>query len=264
MILETHAHYDDAAFDADRDVLLRGMPDAGIPVLVNVGANLPGSEASVALAQKYSFVYAAVGVHPDDADTLNEDGIGRLRRMAADPKVVAIGEIGLDYHWDNSPRGVQREWFERQMELANEVGLPIIIHSRDAAQDTMQAVRKHADGLSGGVVHCYAYSAEQAAEYMEMGFFLGIGGVLTFQNARKLAEVVRTAPLSRLVLETDSPYLAPVPYRGKRNDSRNLKLVAQAIAQIKSVSEEEVEQATFENALRLYPKIQIHRGGMHG
>ena len=261
MIFETHAHYDDDAFEPDRDELLRGMPDAGIPVLVNVGADLAGSRRSLELAARYPHVYAAVGVHPDDAKELDEAGIRWLREQAADPKTVAIGEIGLDYHWDNSPRDVQRFWFGRQMELAREVGLPVIIHSRDAAQDTMELVKKYDAGSIGGVVHCYAYSADQAAEYVEMGLFLGIGGVLTFRNAKKLKEVVRMAPLSALVLETDSPYLAPEPNRGKRNDSRNLKFVVQAIAEIKGIRPEEVEEATFANALRLYPKAA---GGKHG
>lgn len=259
MILETHAHYDDDAFQEDREELLEGMPDFGIPVLVNVGASLESSRTTLQLTERYPHVFAAVGVHPDDAAALSEEGIDWLRMQAALPKTVAIGEIGLDYHWDNSPRDVQRYWFGRQMELAREAGLPIIIHSRDAAQDTMQLVREHDAGSIGGVVHCYAYSVEQAAEYMEMGLFLGIGGVLTFKNAKKLKEVVRTAPLSHLVLETDSPYLSPVPHRGERNDSRNLKLVAQAIAEIKGITPEEVEQVTFENALRLYPKIAAYR-----
>lgn len=262
MIFETHAHYDDDAFAKDREELLQGMPASGIPVLVNVGADLPSSRRSLLLAEKYPYVYAAVGVHPDEAKTLNEEGLDWLRAQAAHPKTAAIGEIGLDYHWDNSPREIQRYWFGRQLELAREVGLPVIIHSRDAAQDTMTLVKQHDAGTIGGVVHCYAYSTEQAAEYMEMGLFLGIGGVLTFKNARKLKEVVQMAPLSRLVLETDSPYLAPVPHRGQRNDSRNLQFVARAIAEIKGITQEEVERVTFENALRLYPKVVA--GGIHG
>lgn len=256
MIFETHAHYDDEAFDQDRDQLIKGMPSAGIPLLVNVGASLESSGITRNLTETYPYVYGAIGVHPDHVDILDEAGIVWLRQQASLPKIVAIGEIGLDYYWDNTPRELQKYWFGRQLELAGETGLPVIIHSREAAQDTMRIVKEHQAGAIGGVVHCYSYSVEQAREYMDMGFYIGIGGVVTFKNARKLKEVVQAAPLERLVLETDSPYLAPVPYRGKRNDSRNLHLVAQAVAEIKNVSKEEVEERTFENALALYPKVK--------
>lgn len=254
MIFETHAHYDDEAFDGVREELIERLPSCGISAVVNVGASLHSSKTTLELAKRHSHVFAAIGVHPDESKELSEEGLVWLREQARLPKTVAIGEIGLDYHWDNSPREVQQYWFRRQIALAKEVGLPIIIHSRDAAQDTMQIVKDTAAGNCGGVVHCYSYSVEQAKEYMDMGFFIGIGGVVTFKNAKKLKEVVQAAPLSKLVLETDSPYLAPVPHRGERNDSGNLHYVSEMIAQLKGVTPEDVERITYENALTLYPK----------
>ena len=252
MIFDTHAHYDDDAFDEDRDVLLSGMKDAGVEYIVNVGASMASSERSVALAEKYPFIYAAVGVHPDEVGELNEEKIEQLRKWAKYEKVKAIGEIGLDYYWDKEQHDLQKHWFMRQMELANECRLPMIVHSREAAKDTLDMVIAAKPLELSGIIHCYSYSVEQAREYLNMGYYIGIGGVLTFKNAKKLKEVAEYAPLSQIVLETDCPYLAPVPYRGKRNDSSKLSLVAEELAAIKQMPVEEVIRITKENGRKLY------------
>ena len=251
MIFETHAHYDDEQFDLDRDQLLGSMQKGGVGTIVNVGASLASSRASVSLAERYPFIYAAVGVHPDHAGEMDEDGLRELRRLCGGDKVVAVGEIGLDYYWDEAPRDVQKEWFVRQLELAREMSLPVIIHSRDAAADTLEIMQSHARGLMG-VIHCFSYSKELAREYVKMGFFIGVGGVVTFKNGRRLKEVVEDIPLSSIVLETDCPYLAPVPNRGKRNSSLNLPYVVREIAEIKGISCEEVVAQTEKNARILY------------
>lgn len=252
MIFDTHAHYDDDAFDEDRDTLLGEIFSSGICCITDVGASVKSSKSAVALSKKCPQIYAAVGVHPDSTADMTEEDIETLRSLAQEKKVVAIGEIGLDYYWDNSPREVQKKWFERQLELAREVDLPVIIHSREAAKDTMDIMREAAKAGNTGVIHCYSYAAPMAKEYISMGFFIGIGGVLTFKNARVIKEVASEIPLSSIVLETDSPYLAPVPYRGKRNNSMYLKEVVKQLAQIKQVSEETVITTTLANAKRLY------------
>lgn len=252
MIFDTHAHYDDDAFDEDRDSLLSGMRDAGVEYIVNVGASMASSERSVALAKKYPFVYAAVGVHPDEVGELDEEKLGTLKEWTKDPKVRAIGEIGLDYYWDKEQHELQKHWFVRQMELAHETGLPVIIHSREAAKDTLELMLAAKPLELSGVIHCYSYSVEQAREYLDMGYYLGIGGVLTFQNAKKLKEVAQYAPLSQLVLETDCPYLAPVPFRGKRNDSSKISYAAEELARLKQLPAEEILRITNENARKLY------------
>ena len=252
MIFDTHAHDDDDAFDEDRDTLLGEIFSSGICCITDVGASVKSSKSAVALSKKWSQIYAAVGVHPDSTADMTEEDIETLRSLAQEKKVVAIGEIGLDYYWDNSPREVQKKWFERQLALAREVDLPVIIHSREAAKDTMDIMREAAKAGNTGVIHCYSYAAPMAKEYISMGFFIGIGGVLTFKNARVIKEVASEIPLSSIVLETDSPYLAPVPYRGKRNNSMYLKEVVKQLAQIKQVSEETVITTTLANAKRLY------------
>lgn len=252
MIFETHAHYDDEAFDEDRDALLSSMCENGIEYIVNVGANLKSTGTSIKLAQKYPFIYAAAGVHPSDTGELDEKGFAWLKKQCLFEKVVAVGEIGLDYYWDNAERGVQKLWFERQLDLAREVKKPVIIHSRDAAKDTFDIMTaKNAEEI-GGVIHCYSYSPEMALDYVKMGFYIGIGGVVTFQNGKKLKEVVEAVPIERILLETDSPYLAPVPNRGKRNTSLNLPYIAQKIAEIKGISYDEVVAVTAENAKKMY------------
>ena len=266
MIFDTHAHYDDDWFDEDREAILQGLFEKGVNPVVNVGASMEGSRASVALSEQYPFVYAAVGVHPDHAPSMTEEDIEELRQLARGSKVVAIGEIGFDYGHEEElteqerdrQRAAQKYWFERQLALADELSLPVIIHSRGADGDTLSVMRKWADGkrgnpgFRGGIIHCFSGSPEIAEEYRKLGFHVGVGGVLTFKNARRLPDVVASAPLSQIVLETDAPYLAPVPHRGERNDSSYLPLVVAKIAEIKGISEEEVIRVTEENARRLF------------
>lgn len=252
MIFETHAHYDDEAFDGDRDELLCSMAETGIGTVINVCAAPQSLEATRRLMERYPFVYGAFGIHPDEVGALDDSLLERIRALCALEKAVAVGEIGLDYYWDKENHGRQILWFERQMDLARACGLPLIIHSREAAADTLAAMKRAGAGEMGGVIHCFSYAKEMAREFLEMGFYLGIGGVVTFKNARKLKEAVAYAPLERLLLETDSPYLAPVPNRGKRNSSRNLPYIAEGIAQIKGVTAEEVIETTEQNAKRLF------------
>ena len=252
MIFDTHAHYDDEQFDTDRDALLRGMAEQNVGTIINVGASLEGCWRSVELAHQYPFVYAAVGIHPDEVGDLNEESFARLRETARmEEKVVAIGEIGLDYHWDVQPHEVQKYWFVKQMELAKELDLPIAVHSRDAAKDTFDLIADRGKGQRG-VIHCYSYSPEMAQEYVKLGYHIGLGGVVTFKNAKKLRQTVEQISREHILLETDCPYMAPEPHRGTRNDSSNLSYVAARIAEIKGVSVQEVEQTTWENACRVF------------
>ncbi len=251
-IIDTHSHYDDEQFDADRIQMLENLWGNNIECIVNVGASMESSKATYALAEQYKQVYGAIGVHPNETADLTEADIDWLREKSKSPKIVAIGEIGLDYYWDEPEREIQKRWFIRQLELAREVKLPVIIHSRDAAQDTLTIMKEAKCEEIGGVIHCFSYGVEMAREYLNRGFYLGIGGVLTFKNARKLREVVEYAPIDRLVLETDCPYLAPVPNRGSRNDSTNLAYVAKEMAAIKNISYEEVIGITNANAKALY------------
>lgn len=251
MIFDTHAHYDDKQFDDDRNELLNSLQERGVGVIVNVSAAYESCERVVDMAQKYPFMYAAVGVHPDEVGDLNEEKFARMKEFFKDEKVVAVGEIGLDYYWDKESHEMQKEWFIRQLDLARELNLPVNIHSRDAAQDTMEIVREYGKGLDG-VIHCYSYSKDMALEYVEMGYYIGVGGVVTFKNSRKLKETVEAIPLTSIVLETDCPYLAPEPYRGKRNNSSYIKYTAEEIARIKGADSEEVLKQTEKNAKRLY------------
>ena len=251
MIFDTHAHYDDSQFEKDRDMVLASMPELGVGTIVNVSASYDSCRRAVALAEKYPFVYAAVGVHPDEVGALNEETFAEMKKLFQHKKVVAVGEIGLDYYWDNEPHDVQQEWFIRQVELARELDLPVLIHSREAAADTMYVMKTYAQGLRG-VIHCYSYSREMAEEYVKRGFYIGIGGVVTFKNAKKLKEVAEAVPLKRIVLETDCPYMAPEPFRGRRNQSSYLRYVAEKISELKDISTEEVIAVTEENARELY------------
>lgn len=251
MIFDTHAHYDDRQFEDDREELLGVMQENGIGWIVDAGSDIASWDKIEELTKRYPFVYGAIGVHPDEVGELDEEKMQRMERLLAKEKMVAVGEIGLDYYWEKENRDLQKEWFIRQLELARRLDLPVIIHSREAAADTMEIMKQHAKGLDG-VIHCFSYSLEQAKEYVNMGFYLGIGGVVTFKNGKKLKEVVQEIPLEFLVLETDSPYLAPVPNRGKRNSSLNLVYVAEEIAALKGVSYEEVVRQTTENAKKLY------------
>lgn len=252
MIFDTHAHYDDEQFDEDRDELLASMQACGVEAVTNIGASLATSQNTIELTKKYPFVYGAIGVHPNEVEDLNEDGIAWLKENSALPKIVAIGEIGLDYYWDEPGREIQKKWFLRQLELAREVKLPVVIHSRDAAKDTLDIMKSfHAENL-GGVIHCFSYTKEMAREYLNMGFYLGIGGVVTFKNAKKLKEVVEYMPMEQMVLETDCPYLSPVPNRGKRNSSLNLPYVVEEVARLKGISADEVIEITNRNAKTMY------------
>lgn len=251
MIFDTHAHYDDEQFDEDREMVLESMQEGGVGTIVNAGSDVSSWAAIQKLTEKYPFVYGAAGVHPDEVGELNEENFERLSSILQEDKMVALGEIGLDYYWDNESRELQKEWFIRQLHLARELEKPVIIHSREAAADTMEIIKLHGAGMMG-VIHCFSYSVEMAKEYVNMGFYIGIGGVVTFQNAKKLKEVVKEIPLEAIVLETDCPYLAPVPNRGKRNSSLNLVYVAEEIASLKGVTYEEVVAQTEKNARRLY------------
>lgn len=252
MIIDTHAHYEDAQFEQDRESLLASMQENGVGLVVDVGAGIQSTTDAVALSQKYDFVYAAVGIHPEDIEKLTPEHMDWLKELAQQEKVLAIGEIGLDYHYEEPERQLQKDWFARQLDLAAEVKMPVVIHSREAAQDTLEIMEEHCDWSQGGVIHCFSYSREMAQIYLDKGFYLGIGGVVTFRNSKKLKEVVRMAPLNRLVLETDAPYLTPVPNRGQRNDSRQLVHVVREIAALKGISEEEVICQTEYNARKLY------------
>ncbi|MBQ8490880.1 MAG: TatD family hydrolase [Pseudobutyrivibrio sp.] len=257
MIFETHAHYDDEKFDPDRvELLSHLLRENNIGKIVNVGATFKGCKESIALAEKYDDVYAAIGIHPEEIDEINDEVIEWLRQNSSNPKVVAIGEIGLDYYWvkEEEQRAKQRLWFNKQMDLAKELEMPVIIHSRDAAEDTLNTIKLYNNSHVKGIVHCYSYSKEIAMEYVKMGWYIGVGGVVTFKNAKKLVETVEAVPLESIVLETDCPYMAPVPHRGERNSSIFLSHVAEKIAEIKNISVAEVENVTYQNALNIYKK----------
>jgi TatD DNase family protein len=252
MIFETHAHYEDAAFDEDRRELLERLPKHNIEYVVNISSGIKTVEQSINLADNYDYIYASVGIHPEYSKMMNEERLMWLKEKAMHPKVVAVGEIGLDYYWDTPERDIQKEWFVRQMEMAKEIGKPLVVHSRDAANDTFNLMKESKADEVGAVLHCFGYGVEQARQYLNMGFYLGIGGVVTFKNGRKLKEVVAFSPLEQMVLETDSPYLSPDPYRGKRNSSLYLPYIAQEIANIKSIDYDTVVGLTNENAKKLY------------
>lgn len=257
MIFETHAHYDDEKFDPDRvELLSHLLRENNIGKIVNVGATFKGCKESIALAEKYDDVYAAIGIHPEEIDEINDEVIEWLRQNSSNPKVVAIGEIGLDYYWvkEEEQRAKQRLWFNKQMDLAKKLEMPVIIHSRDAAEDTLNTIKLYNNSHVKGIVHCYSYSKEIAMEYVKMGWYIGLGGVVTFKNAKKLVETVDAVPLESIVLETDCPYMAPVPHRGERNSSIFLSHVAEKIAEIKNISVAEVENVTYQNALNIYKK----------
>ncbi len=252
MYFESHAHYDDGRFKNDREEILNLLPSCGIDYVINVGCDMKSSRESIKMAEKYDYIYAAVGVHPHNAENMKESDLDEIRQMSNHKKVVAIGEIGLDFYYDNSPRDVQRYWFKRQLEIVKELNKPVIIHSRDASQETFDIIKE--SGVKKGVIHCYSGSAQMAMDYVKMGFYIGVGGVVTFSNAKKLVEVVETIQLEQILIETDSPYLSPIPNRGKRNDSRNLQFVVEKIAKIKDISPEKVANITKLNAKQLFFK----------
>lgn len=252
--IDSHAHYDDEQFDGDRDELLNSLHENGVRNIVNIGCSLERSQFSVDLAEKYPFVYAAVGIHPEDAPDTPDGYLSKIEFWAANPKVAAIGEIGLDYHYEGFDRELQMRFFEEQLDLAEKAGLPVVIHSRDATEDTMDILRRR--GKVKGVMHCFSGSAETAKQVLELGMNISFTGVLTFKNARKAVEAVKVIPLDRLMLETDCPYMAPEPYRGKRCDSSMITQVINKIAEIKEVSPETVAETTMANTLRLFGRIK--------
>ena len=251
MIFDTHAHLDDRAFDADREALLSQLPSSGVGLLMNPGCSLASSLAAVELAKKYDYVYAAVGSHPDAADEVNEQVLSRYRELVKkNPKGGAIGEIGLDYHYEDIPREIQQRAFRAQMALAAELNLPVIVHEREAHEDGMKIVREY-PGVTG-VFHCYSGSLEMAQWLIARGWYIGFGGVLTFKNAKKALQVAANIPLERIVLETDCPYMAPEPFRGRRNDPGKLCRVAEKLAQLRGKTAEEIQAITLENGRSLY------------
>lgn len=252
MLFDSHAHYNDAQFDTDRDDIIDYVNKNGVGMIMNVADSIKSVEKVLDIAEKYPFVYASVGVHPEEVGNLTESDMDYLEKMSEHKKVKAIGEIGLDYYYDDVERDIQKHWFYRQIELAEKVGLPIIVHDRDAHGDCMEILKSFDMKKIGGVMHCFSGSAEMASELVEMGMYIGFGGVVTFKNAKKVRKALETVPLDKILIETDCPYLAPEPHRGTRNNSELMHFTAEKIAEIKGVSKVEIEQATFENAMRLY------------
>ena len=250
MLFDTHAHLDDRAFDCDRDSLISGLPEKGIDLVMNPGCSLESSKNAVALAKKYPFLYAAVGSHPDAADEVDEQVLEEYRLLCREEKVKAIGEIGLDYHYEDIPREIQKKAFRMQMALAREVGLPVIIHQREALADCLEILGDFPEVK--GVFHCFSGSAQTARELTAQGWYVGFTGVLTFKNARKALEAAKAVPKDRIVLETDCPYMAPEPYRGRRNDPGYLYRMAEVLGELLEMPPERVRELTFQNGKRLY------------
>lgn len=252
MLIDSHVHLDDERFDGDRDILINSLKDNKIELVINIGADMNSSMSSIELSKRYDNIYAAIGVHPHSASEMTEKTLDELREMSKEDKVIAIGEIGLDYYYDNSPRDIQRKWFREQLELAKELDLPVIIHSRDATKETYDIIKEAQDGTLRGVLHCFSGSVEVAMEYIKLGFYISIGGTVTFKNARVVREVAEAVPLDKLLIETDCPYLTPEPYRGKRNEPMFVKYVAEKIAEIRGISVEELAKFTNKNTKELF------------
>ncbi|MBQ7109123.1 MAG: TatD family hydrolase [Clostridia bacterium] len=251
MLFDSHAHFDDRQFDADREEVLKSLKAFGVCNIVNVGADIEGSKASVALADKYDFIYATVGVHPSDTGNMTDRDIDTLRELAKHKKVVAIGEIGLDYHYmDGTDPQTQKKWFIRQIDLAKELDMPIVVHDRESKGDSLKILKENK--VSKGVVHCYSGSAETAREIIGLGMMISFTGVLTFKNARRAVEACREIPIERIMIETDCPYMAPEPHRGKRNFSGYVEFVARKIGEIKGMTFEKVAEITTANAKKFY------------
>ena len=250
MYFDTHAHYDSGAFNADREAVLSALPEAGVSLVVNPGCEVRSSETAIALAERFAHVYAAVGIHPEDMGDMAEGDLDRIAQLARHDKCVAIGEIGLDYYWDASHREEQKALFVRQLDMALALDLPVIVHDREAHGDCLDIVRRY-ESLRG-VFHCYSGALEMAEELLRRGWYLGFDGPITYKNARKALEVLEICPLDRVLIETDSPYLTPVPNRGKRNDSRNLVYITEKIAGVKGLTVDEIAAATMENGKRLF------------
>ena len=253
MLIDTHTHLDDTRYDADRDLMIARARDAGVDRMITIGCDLATSEAAVALADRHSAVYASVGVHPHEVKHIADGWYDRLRRLAAHDKVVAYGEIGLDYHYNHSPPAEQRERFREQLRLARELRLPVVIHTREAQEDTIRILREEWSPETGGVFHCFSGDAWLAKDALDLGFYLSFSGILTFQNAGMLRDIAKTVPMDRLLIETDCPYLAPVPHRGKRNEPTYVRHVADTLAGVLgAVSIEAVAESTTANARRLF------------
>lgn len=250
MIFDSHSHYDDSQFNEDRDLVLKEIKEKGVIGVLNCGSDLRGLNMSIELAEKYDFVYAAVGIHPEYAQVVDENLIEQIRNYAKNPKVRAIGEIGLDYYWEeNPPREVQKKAFRMQMEAARELNLPVVIHDREAHQDTLEIMKEFSQVK--GVVHCFSGSVEFAKECLRLGYYIGITGVVTFKNAKVIKEVVKAVPIDKLLVETDCPYMAPTPYRGKRNQSNYIEYIIDEIAELKGITKEDVEKNTIKNTKTL-------------
>lgn len=252
MLFDSHAHYNDKKFDEDRFEILDSMRKNGIGYIVNAADSMESIDKILPLCQKYDFMYAAVGVHPEEAGGLSEEDMQLLKKLSGHNKVCAIGEIGLDYHYDDVPKDVQKYWFDRQLTLAEEVNLPVIIHDREAHSDCIDILKKHDIKRIGGVMHCYSGSSEMAKDILALGMYFGFGGTVTFKNAKKVQRAAAEVPLERIVIETDCPYLAPEPHRGERNSSLLIHYVAEKLAEIKGITKDEVEEVTFRNAKLLY------------
>lgn len=252
-IFESHAHYEDEAFNEDREALLASLPENGIEYVINVGSTMETCHKTVELVSKYDFMYGALGVHPSEISGVTDTDLEWIERESAtNPKILAIGEIGLDYYWDKDNKEEQKSYFERQINIAKRLSKPIIVHSRDAAKDTYECMRDFGAAECGGVVHCFSYSVEEAAKYLDMGFYIGLGGVVTFKNAAKIKEVASYVPIDRILLETDCPYMAPEPHRGRRNSSLYIPHIAKTIADIKNMNYEEVVAITNNNGRQMY------------
>lgn len=252
MIFDSHAHYDDEAFDEDREEVLKAVHESGVQYIVDAGSNIKSSRLSVELSRKYDFIYSAVGIHPENAEEFDRDSVGILQKLSDEDKVVAVGEIGLDYYNGCDDRELQKKVFEEQLVMAIRRGLPVIIHDREAHGDTFDFIRKYCSQGLRGVLHCYSGSVEQAAEYVKMGFYIGFTGVITFKNSRKAVEVLKSIPEDRILIETDCPYMSPVPFRGRRNDSRYLKYTAKKACEILGAGYEYFTEQTLKNAKELF------------
>lgn len=251
-LFDSHAHYDDERFADEADEIIKKAYESGVKYILNAASDIATSKKSIQLAEKYDFVYAAVGVHPHEAEHLTDSAFEELKKLCHRPKVVAIGEIGLDYFYDHSPREIQKYWFDKQLKLAKHFEMPFVIHNRDSHEDIMKIIRDNAPFEKPGVFHCYTGSMEMAKELLNMGFYLSFGGPVTFKNAKKAIEVIKNMPLDRLMIETDCPYLTPEPYRGKRNNSSYVRLVAEKIAEVCEISDEEIAKISLENAKRFF------------
>lgn len=252
MLFDSHAHYDDKKFKNDMDQTLKSVYETGVRYILNAASDIPSLESTVEMAEKYPFVYAAVGIHPHNANDITDEILFKIKEYTKKTKVVAIGEIGLDYHYDFSPRDIQKKWLIKQIELAKELKMPVIIHDRESHEDILKIVKENNAGENGGVFHCFSGSVEMLKTVLDSNFHIGLGGPVTFSNARKTVEVAKSVPLDRLLIETDSPYLTPEPFRGKRNDSSYVRFVVEKIAEIRGMSFEELAEITTQNTKKLF------------